>query len=180
MIAVLVVAVCMVWTFPGESASPSEPGDKSDTLRIGTFNTRLVALAFGRSEMKNKVIEGLGEAAEKARVLGDHERLAAVEAEAQMHQDRIHRQVFGNAPIDNILDMIEKDLPGIAKAAGVQVISGEVHFSDPSVEIVDITEHMARPFKPDEKTRKMMEELRKSQPLPNDRFPLDCEKHGKK
>jgi hypothetical protein len=138
------------------------------TLRVGTFDSRGVALAYGRSArpdcMLAKVAELKNEHA-RAEEKGDRDRAKELEAKATAMQERIHNQVFGGAPIDEILALIEDDLPGIAEAADVDLIISGVLHSGPDVELVDVTEQICAPFEPDADTREMIEKILTTKPV---------------
>ena len=67
--------------------------------------------------------------------------------------------MFGGAPIDDILALIEDDLPDVAAAAGVYLIVSGVLHGGPGVEMVDITLEMCASFGPDDETLKIIEEI---------------------
>ena len=144
-------------TAGGVSAEEPTP-----TLRVGTFDSRGVALAYGRSDrpdcMMAKVAELMKEY-EQAKAEGNEERVKELERTGPAMQEQIHKQVFGGAPIDDILALIEDDLPDVAAAAGVDLIVSGVLHGGPGVELVDITLEMCAPFGPDDETLKMIEEI---------------------
>lgn len=139
--------------------SAEEP---TPTLSVGTFDSRGVALAYGRSErpdcMMAKVAE-LRKEYEQAKAEGNEERVKELEKAGPALQDQIHKQVFAGAPIDDILALIEDDLPEVAAAAGVDLIVSGVLHAGPGVDLVDITLKMCAPFEPDDQTLKMIEEI---------------------
>ena len=139
--------------------------------RIGVYNSRAVALAYGRSEINQDVIKKLQAEAEKAKAAGDKERLAELNKEGGSRQNRLHSQVFGNAPIDDILETIKEALPEIQAKAGVQKIVAQDP-RDPALEVVDVTALLVQHFKPTEKTLRMIEDLKKHPPLGPHKFPL--------
>jgi len=143
--------------------------------RVGTFNTRGVALAYGRSPEFMEMVRQMKADHAKAEEEGDEERVAELEKLGPELQDRLHRQVFGDAPIPEILVELESHLPGIAEAAGVDMIVGDILYSAPGAETIDITRHMMRPFDPSEETLEILEELLATQPVDMDE--LDKREH---
>lgn len=130
--------------------------------RIGIFDSRGVALAYGRSSRPDCMlaqVAKLTEANAKADTAGDEAKIKQLAAQAVVIQEKIHDQVFDGGVIDEILAMLEDDMPSIAKAAKVDLIIGMVLHKNPGVELIDITYHMCTPFEPDDKTRKMISEL---------------------
>ncbi|MHC5063683.1 MAG: hypothetical protein ACYTG5_06890 [Planctomycetota bacterium] len=147
--------------------APQEPS--AEGLRIGVFNTRAVALAYGRSSRPDCMIaqaDKIRAAHKAAEEAGDEDKAKELAAQAVARQEKIHTQVFSDAPIPEILQLIEDEMADVAKAAGVDLIVGQVLHKAKGVELIDITWHMCTPFEPDEKTRKGIEELLKTKPVP--------------
>lgn len=134
-------------------------------LRIGTYDTRAVALAYLRSEESLKQVSDRYEEYKKAKAAGDQKRMDELKPQGEHSQQLAHAQVFSNAPIDNILLKLKDGFPAAAKKANVSAIVPSADWTDPSIELVDVTELLAEQFKPTEQTRKMMTEIRKSKPL---------------
>jgi len=80
-------------------------------------------------------------------------------------QERLHAQVFSNAPIDDIVAGMKDALPDIARKAGVSALVPEVSYHDPAVDVVDVTDAMVQHFKPTDKTLGMITEMKKHPPL---------------
>jgi hypothetical protein len=140
--------------------------------RIGIYNSRAVALAYGRSKAHNQSIATLVADANKAKASGDTNKLQALKKEGASRQDRLHRQVFGDAPIDDILDgALKPALPEIQKKANVTKLLSTAP-KDATVETVDVTAAMVDFFEPTPETRKMIEDLAKHPPLKPSQFPL--------
>lgn len=153
----------------------SHAADTSDAntgkTRIGTYNSRAVALAYGRSDIHKKDSARLHQDYQRAVQAGDQARVAELKKLGPDLQDKRHRQVFGSAPIDDILEVMKDELPKIQTRAGVQKIMRECP-PGPEFEAVDVTREMVAFFKPDEKTLKMIEDLKKHPPLREDQFPI--------
>jgi len=153
----------------------SASGTPAPSLRrAGIYNSRQVALAYGRSDLFKKAVNQLAEEGQKAVSSGDKARLADLKKEGAAMQDRLHRQVFGSAPIDDVLKAIEKSIPGILAKAGVEQLVSEKQAAQlsPQIEKVDVTALLAAEFHPNEKTQKIMNEMIKHTPLPDSAFPL--------
>lgn len=139
---------------------------------VGIYNSRAVALAWGRSKAHNDVITQLYAEAQKAKATGDSAKLKELRKQGSSMQDKLHRQVFGDAPIDDILSTALKDaLPAIMKKAGVTQIAAKTP-NNSTVKTVDITEALVDYFNPTPQTRKMISDLVKHPPLSQDKFPL--------
>jgi hypothetical protein len=131
---------------------------------VGTFDSRAVALAYGRSEGFLASVRELKQEADEARQKGKQKRLEQLEAEGQALQEQLHEQVFRGGPINDILRELEEDLPEVARSAGVDVIVTGVLYAAPGAELIDVTEQMAAPFEPDEETLGFMRQLKERPP----------------
>ena len=83
--------------------------------RIGVFNTRGVAMAYAgssRSDCMMAAVQKLRAEHKKAEAAGDEEKTEALAAQAVAIQEKIHAQVFSDAPIPEILAMIESGSNG--------------------------------------------------------------------
>ena len=153
---------------------PAREAEKAK-LRVGTFDSRAVAMAFIRSGMFEQELQQRMEEHKKAKAAGDDQKVKKLEAQGKAGQERVHRQGFGTAPVDNILQRIKDKLPGIAKKASVDVIVSKwaVTYSTPGARFVDVTDLIVEPFGPDEKTKRAIRELCGKPPVPLE----EIEKH---
>jgi hypothetical protein len=161
----------------GMSVMRAEPaaGDTADQatkpVRVGTFDSRAVALAYYRKFYKSPEftarMKKLRADHDQAKAAGDEEKAKRLEAEGRGEQARSHSQVFGSAPIDDIVAKIKDRLPEIAKQAKVDVIVSKwsLTYHSPDAQFVDVTEPMVKLFQPDESTLKILREIPKHQPL---------------
>jgi hypothetical protein len=163
----LFVLACLVASTVLAAESPEENGVKRK-LRVGTFDSRALAVAYAASDANNKYVQGLREQHDKAKEAGDDKRARQIEAEAEAQQQRLHEQGFSTGRVDNIIGLFEDQLPQIAKQAGVDLIvcKWDIVHRDPAAQFVDVTLLMVKPLNPSEKTLKVMEELAKHPPLP--------------
>jgi len=146
-------------------------GQTAKSLRVGTFDSRAVALAYYRKVYRSPEfvarVKKLKEDRDRAKAAGDQEKVKRLEAEGRGEQERSHSQVFGSAPIDEIMAKVKDQLPAVAKQAGVDLIVSKwnLTYRSPDAEFVDVTEPIAKLFQPDEQTLKMIRDLPKQQPL---------------
>ena len=154
----------------GAATLADEPTEKTEEakLRVGTFDSRAVAAAFLRSEMFNRQLQQRMQEHQKAKAAGDEEKVKKLEAEGKSGQQQAHRQGFGTAPVDDILQHIRDKLPGIAKRANVDVIVSKwaITYSAPDAHFVDITEPIIEPFQPNEQTKRVIRQLLAKPPVP--------------
>jgi hypothetical protein len=87
-------------------------------------------------------------------------------------QDLIHKQGFSTWPVHDILQNIKGEIPDIAAKAHVDMIVSkwDVVFQRDGDETVDVTDLMVAPFTPNEETRKILDSLRRTDPIPTERL----------
>lgn len=150
---------------PLASAEEEPVSEAATSFRVGTFNTRAVALAYGRSEAFEEYVDKLMAEAKEAEAAGDQERVDELSAKGAGLQEEMHEKVFFGAPIPDILEKIEGLYPAIAEEAGVDVIASDILYAGSGVDLVDITDFMVKPFSPDEETLGIIEEVKQA-PIP--------------
>jgi hypothetical protein len=133
-------------------------------LRAGTFDSRAIAIAYARSDLRAQYLRSMGEKYEKAKAKKNEKAIKEFEAVGQI----MHQQGFSIASVADILEKVKDDLPKIAQEADVDIIVSkwEVVHKNPSIEIVDVTSHLVKLFNPDGMTLKILEELPKRPPVP--------------
>ena len=144
-------------------------------VKIGVYDSRGVAIAYGRStEFIQSVVEKWKADHAKAVADKDEKRAKELEQEQQWAEARLHLRGISTVGMSDILAKVSDALPGIAKEAGVTLIVSKwaMDYCDPSVETVDVTLPLARLFHPDEETLKTLEELGSQPPVPFDEMPL--------
>lgn len=129
------------------------------TLKVGVYDSRGVALAYGRSAEGLQRFEQLHRDRDAAEAAGDAAKVRELESQGPWLQERMHMQVFGNLPIDDILEGREAMLGEVAREAGVYVVVPSVAYKGPYVEVVDVTEAIALRFGADEETLTMVSEI---------------------
>lgn len=153
------------------ASSPSavqDPGPGAAPLVVGTFDSRVLAVAYYRSEIHERNLSVHVAAYERAKAAGDAAAMAEIDALMQEHQQQAHRQGFGNAPIPEILATIEDRIPEVARAAGVQLVVSkwDVVWQERRAPVVDLSLALAELFEPDEATRKLLPGLMAHEPVP--------------
>ena len=146
----------------------------SDRYRIGTFDSRCVAIAYGRTDfLKN--ISDLREQHAKASVEGNEVKVKELEKLGPTLQFIMHQQGFSTGSVINIMERIKDRLPAIAKENNVKMILSkwELFYHDETLEIVDITDQIVKLFNLDEQSLKIVEEIRKMEPVPIEQISND-------
>jgi len=163
------LAAAAFWGAPSAAAQDAKP------LRIGVFDSRAVALAYGNSDEFQRIARGMRADYDKAKAANDDKRAKELETEGQWSQIRLHQQAFSTGPVAGILAKVGDKLPAIAAQAGVALIVSkwEVPFKSAGVETVDVTLPVVMLFKPSDKVLHWIEEMRAQDPIPFEKLPLD-------
>jgi len=163
----LVFLLCFAFSYQqGEELVKEVPA--KETLRVGTFDSRAIAVAYLRSEPVEQLVSNHFEKLNKAKEEGDEKLVKELEALGQAYQQVQHQQGFSTASVAEYLEKVKAELPKIAEDAGVDIIVSkwEVIYRNPSIEIVDVTSHLVKLFNPDERTLEIIEELLEQAPMP--------------
>jgi len=153
------------------AAVPAGPvraaGSGPAAVRIGTFDSRAVALAYYRSPDVMKELMGMRAEMQKAQEAGDQKKVEELQARGPAMQMLMHQQGFSSGSIGNILPVIAPKLPEIAKAAGVVAIVSqwELPHTASNVELVDVTPQLVALFAPDAQTTKILEAMKGQKPI---------------
>ena len=158
----------------GAGAAP-ESGDKR--FRIGVFDSRAVAVAYGNSPVGHKSLAAIRADYDKAKEAKDDKRMKEIENQMQTRQRRQHEQGFSTGSVANLLEAVKAELPNVAKSHGVDAIVSkwELAFASPAVETVDVTDALVKVFNPSEQGLKWIRDLLKQKPVPMDELPGDLD-----
>jgi hypothetical protein len=139
------------------SASRTAPSG----VRVGTYDARAVAVAFAHSDIWDRMYKARKAEMDQAKAKGDSRRVQELKAWGKTQQQRLHRQGFAGAPVDDILAHVKDRLQEVADKTGVVVITREADYVAPAVERVDVTDELVKLFDPKDKTLKIIQDLRK-------------------
>jgi len=143
-------------------------------IRLGTFDSRCVALAYGRTDfLKN--VDDLRKEHEKAKAEGNETRVKELEKLGPNLQFIMHQQAFSTGSIVNIIEKIKDKIPAIAEKNKVRLVLSkwELFHHDGSFEIVDITDQIVDLFVLDEESRNIVESIKKMEPVPIEQISND-------
>ncbi len=132
-------------------------------VRVGVYDSRVVAIAYARSEfspVKAKMAEY--QAAKKA---GNSAKMKELEAWGVSHQRLMHFMGFGHVPVGDLLEPVKAQLGEMAHKMRLTAIAMECDFTGPNVEVVDVTAEIAALYKPTVDIRKIMADLKRAKPL---------------
>jgi Skp family chaperone for outer membrane proteins len=170
-IIVVLGAVAITAAFTSTANAQAKP----PTLKIGTFDSRAVALAFWRSEKGMARTTDMRKKYEQAKTDNDTKLMKQLEIEGPGLQVRMHQQVFSTGSVTDIIAKIKTAIPPIAKEAGVSLVVAktQIAYKDPSVEYVDITAQLVKLFSPSDEVLKIIEQMSKKEPVPIDKLSMD-------
>ncbi len=158
-------------------------------IKIGTYDSRIVIFAWSRSDYFKQHMIKFKQQSDSAEKAHDTARVKELSVQAMSFQHLLHLTVFSNGSVGFVMAIVKDKLPGLAKNEGVSVILSkwELNFSDPSIEIVDLTSQVAQLFQPKENIDQMSKDISAQQPIPIDEFGIEmdmldgyCKRFGKK
>lgn len=162
------LAMCLFFSM-ATTGWPQPTGPAPET-RIGTYDSRAVAVAFAGSELFANWLNDLKTEYAQAKADGDTARAARLEAEGAERQKRIHRQAFSTASVDDILKEIRDELPAIRAEAGVAALVSKWDTDTlrawTNARHVDVTTALIDALAPTDRQRKYAIEIQKKDPLP--------------
>lgn len=148
----------------GASTAPRDTAAaRGGSIRIGTYDSRAVAIAFAGSKF-NPVGQKMKEL-EAARNAGDAAKVKELEAWGQAYQRQLHRQGFARVPVTDLLEHVKDQLPALAERLDLDVIAFELNYRGEGVEPVDITMELVALFNPSEQSLKWAKEAMKREPV---------------
>lgn len=139
-------------------------------VRVGTYDSRSVAVAYAGSDVHRKVLAARRAEYEKAKAMGDQTRVAELEAEGKAGQKLMHKQGFSTTPVDDILERVKDRLPVIQEKAGVVALvskwdkTGLARYED--AELLDVTMALVDALRPNDRQRTCAIEIQKHEPIP--------------
>lgn len=136
----------------------------AQVLRVGTYDTRAIAIAHASSD-HNPVALKMREM-KAAQAAGDKQKVRELEAWGQKHQEHLHYMGFSRFPVDELLAPVQGEVSGLAQRLDLDLIAPFVDYRAGGVEIVDITGDLVAIYKPSDRTLESIRELGKHPPLP--------------
>ena len=163
---VLVFASCAIYACvrAEDPAAKTKPAK----LRVGTFDSRAIAIAYVNTDDFKQALKKLKDEHKKAKAAGDEKKAKELEAKGEAQQQLLHTQGFSTASVGEYLERVKDKIPAVAKEAGVDVIVSkwDLVYQSPDADFVDVTVQLVKLFNPDERTLKIGEELKKTPPIP--------------
>jgi hypothetical protein len=126
-------------------------------VRIGIYDSRVVAYAFTRSELFELEMKRLTDKLDSAKMAGDRVKIIGLEKNISKLQNIRINQVISTYPVIDIIDLINDSIPGIVEKYKVSAIVNKwaISYLNQDVDIVDITVEIARLFANENEIRRM-------------------------
>jgi hypothetical protein len=141
---------------------------KETTLRVGVYDSRAIAVAYGNSAEFRKSLDGITADYKKAKEAKDDKRVKEIETQMKAKQRRAHEQGFSTGSVAPIMAKIKDSLPAVAKKAGVDVIVSkwEVNYQSPEIKVVDVTDDLVALFHVSPKALEWVKGIKDHAPVP--------------
>lgn len=133
----------------------------AQVVRAGVFDKQSVVVAFYRSPQWAEITKAKVAELDAAKRANETAKVQELETWGATHQELAHRQLAGDAPISNILEVLAPGLPEIARRAGVNLIAPDLAFAEPPVQTVDLTDLLLTYLKADSRTLSIVHDLQK-------------------
>ena len=144
--------------------------------RIGVFDSRAVAIAWAQSKNgPTAQFRQFRADYDQAKQEKDEKLMKELEQQAEWAQIRLHQMAFSTGPVGDLLAIVKDKLPGIARQERVLAIVSkwECPYTDPKVELVDVTLALAKLFDASDDVAKTIEDMKTQPPVPFAELPLD-------
>ena len=150
---------------------------KENTLRIGVYDSRAIAVAYGNSPEFQKSLDAVKADYKKAKEAKDDKRVKEIETQMKAKQRRLHEQGFSTGSVAGIMATIKDSLPGVAKKAGVDVIVSkwEVNYQSPGIKVVDVTDDLVALFHVSAKGLEWAKGVKTQAPVPIEQITDDMD-----
>jgi hypothetical protein len=162
LLAAAIISGCAIYAAAGPEKKTQPKG-----LVVGVFDSRAVCVAYTSSKLHDSMAREKMAQKKKAEKAGDQQKVKQLKEWGKNDRTQRHKQGFGTASVKNLLEHIKKDIPKVAKEAGVDIIVSkwDMAYQAKNAEFVDVTELLIRGFEPSERTLKIIRELKKHKPL---------------
>ena len=150
---------------------------KETTLRIGVYDSRAVAVAYGNSTEFRKSLDAAKADYQKAKEAKDDKRAKEIETQMKARQRRAHEQGFSTGSVADIMAKIKDSLPGVARKAGGDVIVSkwEVNYQSPEIKVVDVTDDLLALFHVSAKGLEWAKGIKTKPPVPIEQITDDMD-----
>lgn len=162
-IAAVVVPLCATQLKAGTEAPDVAQG------RIGIYDSRAVAVAYAGSPVHEAQLRASQAEREKARAAGDSAAVARIDVEGRAQQEKLHRQAFGTAAVDDILARIPDEVERLKRAERVADLISKWDAAAlakaGAAERVDMTAALIDALHPNARQRERAVAIQRTQPV---------------
>lgn len=153
----LLIVAASVAALAGCAATAPQTG-------IAVYDSRAVAIAWARSDGFRGELRAMADERARASAVGETSRVAELDARGAALQERIHRQGFGTAPVDDVLDRVAPQVGAVREHAGASRLVSKWSDDAPRARAPDVTDDLVRLFSPDAETLRVIREVRAKSP----------------
>jgi hypothetical protein len=154
-------------------ASQSHAGEKP---RVGIYDSRAVAVAYGASEMRktrktpSDIARDTAQSAlDEAKAEGNKTQITKLKAELMKLRMQRAGLAFGTAPVDDILDLIKDRTPKLKQTAKVDELVSKWNSKElakhQSSELIDVTLLLVAEFDPSKKVLQSVWGVQQTKPM---------------
>ena len=138
----------------------------ASVMRVGVYESRAVAVAYGRSRLHARALDELVKDHKAAVAAGDTAKAAELNKAGELQQMRLHLQAFSDAPVDDAMDAVREKLAAVMESRGVSVLTAKADASAAGVEVVDVTDDVVALFEPDAPTLRIVADMKGKEAVP--------------
>ena len=153
----------------GDAAAVIASGDDGRVVRVGVYDSRSIAVAFAGTAKSEAQFQEKIDAYRQAEADGDMEKMKRIKQWMNDRQAEAHRQAFGTAGVEGILQQYQSGLEAIKTRDHLKGIVSKwdkaalEKYGD--VERVDVTMQLIDMIGPNAKQRRSAVEIQKHKPL---------------
>ena len=152
--------------------SPASAQKKSSAVKIGTYDSRIVMLAYAKSNFFKEKLQKVSKESEE--LLNSKDSVKMKEGAMKMisFSFNMEKCVFTSASATPIINLVKDQFPEVAKKAGVSMIvsKGDLNYSNPDIEIIDLTQQISTLFDPAGADVKTAAEISKQDPVSEEEY----------
>jgi len=154
------------------STGHAQEQSASHSLRVGTFDSRAVAIVYYQSEEQRQFRQDLSKEYSDAEASGDGWRIMQLDAFFPALQHRMHQQGFSTGSVREIVAKLGAELPRVAEEEGVSLIVSkwELPYWSEAVELVDLTPQIVALIDPSDRALMLVDQMKASPPAPMEQF----------
>ncbi len=145
------------------AAPPGDPALASGRVRVGTYDSRAIAVAYAASSF-SPVGEKMKEY-DAAKQAGDKGKMAELESWGKSYQRMLHFQGFGRVPVGDLLEPVKDGVAQVAADHQLAIIAMQCDYVGADAEVVDVTDDLVELFSPAARTREMARKVQEADPV---------------